>query len=386
MTPDGPGDTLLTGGGQATKLSWTAAIAATCILPLGAATVTLSQAGILALDLKEWAHSASILSAAPSGDGVEYTIAFATNWEANLQLVSSVSGGKGTFVGLPWKPGDSFALRFTLLSPVPVPAAHVSAGAAINTRDTEGYRPVDFGGSLPPSGVSSTSSDAKLIRTVGFAVGIGPENAWPAEGGTIRLLVEPARYAAIIEPPSDSTYRQRFDAATLTLSQSSMLAIGQPVLGSGLLPATSILGRVANGTGVEYTIRFSKNGDPALLELPASVNPAFGELPPSIGHFALRFTLLSSTASPGAALAALVRVDDGRPRTWQVRFGYDGSSVPAEVNVDFEPRSAKFVWIAIRPDIKPDVLLLAGQTVRVLVEPSPNAVVADVARWAKPPE
>ena len=156
------------------KLSWAGMIAVVCSVPLSAATVTLSQAGILALDWRESVHSTSILSATPRADGVEYEVAFASNRDPSVELVSSVSGGKGAFVGLPWKSGDSFALRFTLLSSAPGPEAYVSAGALISIRDMAAQAPVRLGGNRPqtgPGGAANIHHDRERRRTCPPAAG-----------------------------------------------------------------------------------------------------------------------------------------------------------------------------------------------------------------------
>lgn len=188
--------------------------------------LTLSQDGILALDDRSW-NGASIVSAVPSGKGVEYTIAFKLA-PASVTVTSSGVHGTGSLVGIPLSSMDTFALRFTLLSPLPNPNALVSVGAVINKQDSRtAFTPVALGGSVhrvdeiwAPRGqektrpgvrtveeelrqaVASTGTDATVTKAVGFTAYIAPyySNAWPSSGGTVKLLVEPVENATVLVP------------------------------------------------------------------------------------------------------------------------------------------------------------------------------------------
>jgi hypothetical protein len=188
--------------------------------------LTLSRDGILALDDRSW-NAASIVSEVPSGKGVEYTIAF-MRAPASVTVTSSGVRGKGSLVGIPLSSMDSFALRFTLLSPLPNPNALVSVGAVINKQYSgTAYAPVALGGSVhrvdeiwAPSGrkktrpgvstveeelrqaVATTGTDATVTKAVGFTAYIAPyySNAWPSSGGTVKLLVEPVEKATVLVP------------------------------------------------------------------------------------------------------------------------------------------------------------------------------------------
>lgn len=166
--------------------------------------LTLSQDGILALDDRSW-NAASIVSAVPSGKGVEYTIAFKLA-PASVTVTSSGVHGTGSLVGIPLSSMDTFALRFTLLSPLPNPNALVSVGAVINKQDSRtAYTPVALGGSVEEElrqAVASTGTDATVTKAVGFTAYIAPyySNAWPSSGGTVKLLVEPVENATVLVP------------------------------------------------------------------------------------------------------------------------------------------------------------------------------------------
>jgi hypothetical protein len=97
-------------------------------------------------------------------------------------------------VGFPLSGLDSFALRFTLLSPTPSPEAYVSVGAVVNQQKSHtGYVPVRLGGTRTTE-VASTGTDTSTTKVLGFVAYIAPAyaSAWPATGGVVRLLVEPA--------------------------------------------------------------------------------------------------------------------------------------------------------------------------------------------------
>jgi hypothetical protein len=353
-----------------------------CAFHLSAATVTISQRGIQALDSTQHTHSASIISATPTKAGVEYSISFTTD-QSSLELVSSINSGNGSFVGLPWASGNGLALQFTLLSEPPGRAAYVSAGSLINGKQSSGgYKPVRLGGAYPPSRISVTESDATVIKKIGFAVYIEPDNAsaWPRYGGTIRLRVEAAPDTTAIDAPAGSTDRDRLNAATMSFSPSTILAFHQMPSPNPSVQIARIEDAVARDGGVEYTIAFPARGIPALLlELSSIRTGPASPFPESVEHIALRFTLLSSTLGQGACLAATLGANDIRAGGDSVEVGCEGTGSTGVVNFDIDAGATRSVILSIGPGFGAHERL-KGQTARVLVEPAPGALVSDLVQ------
>jgi hypothetical protein len=157
-------------------------------------TLTLSQDGLLALDVKS-SSLARAIKATPRGKGVDYEILF-TGSPASVTFASrvQVSGA------------DHFALRFTLLSSTPGPDAYLSVGALVNQRRANSaYTPVRLGGAGVRTAVSETRTDAETVKLVGFTVYIAPHYAefWPTSEWIVRLRVEPLPVATEIKGVSD---------------------------------------------------------------------------------------------------------------------------------------------------------------------------------------
>jgi hypothetical protein len=342
-------------------------------------TLTLSQRGILALDHRAGWRSTTILKAAPSGNGVEYTIWFSTS-TAQVYLESTTEGGKGSLVGLPLSTADTFALQFTLLSSTPGPDAFVSAGAVVNLqRSSSAYAPVLLGGTGASTAVSRTRTDASRTAVLGFTVGIAPAYAgsWPTSGGLIRLLVEPAPDATLLEPASIDTavergYRDRVIGETLTLSQQGILALDHKSWQSA-----SLMSATPSGKGVEYTIRFDQV--PASLRLDSSADGGAGALvglPLSgLDSFALRFTLLSSTPGPAAYVSAGAVVNQQKSRTSHtpVRLGGTrGSTAVAGTGTDASVTKVLGFIVYVAP-YDAGAWPASGGVVQLLIEPAPDA-------------
>jgi hypothetical protein len=359
------------------RLICVAAMASICAFQISGATLTLSQPGILALDHKASWQSASILRAVPSGNGVEYTIWF-SGVPAQVYLESSASGGNGALVGLPLSSADTFALQFTLLSSTAGPKGYVAAGAIVNReRSHSAYAPILLGGPHGNTAISSTSTDASTTKILGFKVSADQgDDGWPAAGGIVRLLVEPAPNATVLEPASIKAgayrgYRDRILGETLTLSQHDVLALDHKTAKS-----TSILSAAPSGNGVEYTIWFDDRS--AGLQLDSSVNGGSGALTglplSSADTFALRFTLVSSTAGPDAYVSAGAMVNQQRSQYAfsPVELGARGSTGVSSTATDASTTKILGFTVYIAPH-NAKSWPAAGGVVRVLVEPAPNA-------------
>jgi hypothetical protein len=344
-------------------------------------TLTLSQRGILALDYKAGWRSTTILKAIPSGNGVEYTIWFSDSI-AYVYLESAARGGKGSLVGLPLSTADSFALQFTLLSSTPGPDASVYAGSLVNSQknpNSAASDSVQLGGRRVSTAVSSTSTDASRTSVLGFLVGIWlePRDSWPASGGLIRLLVEPAPGATVVEPASIDTavergYRDHVIGEGLTLSRQAILALDHKSSRSA-----SLLSATPSGNGVEYAISFT--GAPANLDLDSSVDGGAGALVglPLSGRdsFALRFTLLSSTPGPDAIVSAGAVVSQHGSHTGgfaPVRLGGTRTTMVSSTFTDDSATKVLGFTVYIA-QYDAAAWPASGGIVRLLVEPAPDA-------------
>jgi hypothetical protein len=172
-----------------------------------AATFTLSQASLLALDYSLVPGGASLVSATPNGDGVEFRISLANNTDS-LYLVSSIFEGSGYVAGMPITPGDSLALDMTLLSTSPSGDSTLTVGSVINlfntgTPNDYGYNPERIGGAFGNTLTAITATfTADSITTIGFRAGPNANDtpSWPEGGGEFRLLINPTRDAIVITP------------------------------------------------------------------------------------------------------------------------------------------------------------------------------------------
>jgi hypothetical protein len=141
------------------------------------------------------AAGASIMSAVPSGNGVEYTVQF-DNSGGSLALEVNPTGADAALLGIPLSGADSFALRFTLLDVAPQSRSIVSTASTINFGPDKHMadRPLKLGTTTVNAGTSDTGTDANMTRGIGLRVFIAPSEAasWPETGGSVRILVEPA--------------------------------------------------------------------------------------------------------------------------------------------------------------------------------------------------
>lgn len=187
-----------------------------------AATCTLSDKALMRLDwdTEHWysppwtATIADVRDVA--GPGVEFDIHYLGNDDQNdsLHRVSSKWGGNGYLAGIDISSYEAFALRFRLISvdgsSAPDVAGSLIVGAMINWPEARyAYQPQVISLSGPTAAVSSTTSDAQQIETIGFRAGIpsrrydaSSPNPWNPNGSIVTLLVQPAEGATSIPEPT----------------------------------------------------------------------------------------------------------------------------------------------------------------------------------------
>jgi hypothetical protein len=351
-------------------LRWVVLIALACSVQAGAVTLTLSQRGIEALDYMWPPASASIVQAVPSGKGVEYTILFRAR-TARLLLSSANDCGKGLLAGLPLNQGDRVGLRFTLVSTSPASRASVFTGTSVNGR----WQPVLLGGDHDTTGTSVPSADGGEISELGFMIRPVAES-WPEAGGVLRLLVEPLPMAIPIEPREEpEPFVPGPPGQTLTLTQRDLLAL--PKL-EGETASASILRAIPSGNGVEYTIRFDNNagilrmgagplgGESSLLSVPLS----------GADSFALRFTLLALAPDPQATVSVAASINKGSALQTvdsPLRLGGKGRQVGISDTGTNALMTRKLGFVVYIAPAHAKSWPTTGGTVRILVEPAPNA-------------
>ncbi len=351
-------------------LRWVVLITLVCSVQAGGVTLTLSQRGIEALDYMWRPASASIVQAVPSGNGVEYTILFRAR-TANLLLTSANGHGKGLLAGLPLNAGDSVGLRFTLVSTSPAARASVFTGTSVNGR----WRPVLLGGDHDTTGTSAPSADGGKISELGFMIRPVAES-WPEAGGVLRLLVEPLPMVIPIEPREEpDPFVPRPPGQTLTLTQRDLLALPKP---EGETASVSILRAIPSGNGVEYTIRFNNNAGAVRMEAgPLGGDSSQLSVPLSgADSFALRFTLLALAPDPRATVSVAASINCGsalktvyRP----LRLGGNGSQVGISDTGTDAMMTRKVGFVVYIAPAHAKSWPSTGGTVRILVEPAPNA-------------
>ena len=359
-------------------IGWLAALALLSVVPASGVTLTLSQRGIMALDYRAPASSASVLKAVRSGGGVEYTVLFRAR-TASLHLASLEGHGAGLLAGLPLNPGDSFALRFTLLSDPLGPKASVGAGASINGP----YQPVQLGAGRPRVAISNTPVNGPTAKTIGFTLYIAPAlaDAWPESGGIVRVLVEPAPLAIPLEPRGEpAPLPDAPPGRTLTLTQQELLHL-RSIHAAG----ASIMSAVPSGNGVEYTVQFDNSGGSLALEVnPTGADAALLGIPLSgADSFALRFTLLDVAPQSRSIVSTASTINFGPDQHMADRPLKLGTITLKAGTSDTGTDATMTRGIGLRVFIAPSEAASwpeTGGSVRILVEPAVGATPIAAAR------
>jgi hypothetical protein len=337
-----------------------------------AATVTLSQSGIIALDYRAPGPSASILHALPSQGGVEYTVSVRSRAGA-VHLFSESNRGRGLLAGLPWTPGDTFGLRFTLL-PTAVPGMTLAGGVVLN--GARGKVGLACGQTTVDSS-TATGAGGTAVEMVGFHLDFAtpPHAAWPEDGAVVQVLIQPIGNATQLTPREEPSLLP--DAApgrTFTLTAPDLLALQVP---SYRQANAFLVSAAPSDSGELYTIQFNDNRGALILELPAN-SPLLGMLSTGSDSFALKFTVKSTAPEPESVVGAGALVIDANAPVFL------SATNPSGLTSDTGARAAiirKLGVIVYIPPAGDNKWPATGGTVQILVEPAPNAVpVEDIGK------
>lgn len=181
-----------------------------------AAVFTLSDQVLMLLDDNYVNTSVSIQTTDVAGPGVVFDVSY-PGAGSSLYWVSSIYDGGGSLTGIDISKYDAFALDFTLLSvngqeDYSNGGGPVIAGALINLSSSiYAYQPqvLDFNDETRV--VSTTTSDADVIKLVGFCLNIPTwwyqtsPSPWNPNGNTVSILVQAAPNAVPLTIPEPGT-------------------------------------------------------------------------------------------------------------------------------------------------------------------------------------
>lgn len=166
-----------------------------------AVVYTLSAEGIRSLDY-ELSRPANLVKI-PTRDGVIYEITVPTNQPWTSTSLSWTTAGQGLLTHIPTQAGDRFALQYTLLS-APTTSAKITVSAIINhsVGAGNGWVPSPKAlGAGTNTVVSEVVTDQTSTTIVGSTMYTDDQFAtWPANGGTVRVMVSPAPNATVFGP------------------------------------------------------------------------------------------------------------------------------------------------------------------------------------------
>jgi hypothetical protein len=330
-----------------------------------AATVTLSQAGIVALDYKAPSPSGSILHAEARAGGVEYTVSVRSRL-GGVYLFSKSDKGQGLLAGLPWTSGDRFGLRFTFM-PTDVPGMTLSAGVLINgAYGRVGIAP----GESSVDSTTVTGAGGTAVETVGFQLDFATpaDVEWPENGAVVRVFVQPLADATQLQPRGEpSPLPDAAPGRTLTLSAADLATLRVPGHGNG---SATMVSAVPSGSGVLYTLHFNGKHGSIALELPAN-SPLLAARLTGSESFALKFTVKATTPQPEAVIGAAVSVNGPSVPVFL------RSTLTAGLTSDIGTVASVIQKLAIIVYIPPsdeEKWPAAGSTVQILAEPAANAI------------
>ena len=181
-----------------------------------ASVFTLSDQALMLLDDNYVNSSVSIHATDVAGPGVVFDVSY-PGAGSSLYWVSSIYDGQGLLTGIDISEYDAFALNFTLLSvngqeDYSNGGGPVIAGALINrSGSVYAYQPqvLDFNNNVRV--VSTTTSDADMIKLVGFCLNIPTwwyqtsPSPWNPNGNTVSVLVQAAPNAVLLTIPEPAS-------------------------------------------------------------------------------------------------------------------------------------------------------------------------------------
>jgi hypothetical protein len=181
------------------------------------ATYTLSQQGILALDITETdslAGDGVSVIRTPVANGVEYLVTFTSNAGFVAGTWSYPHGGRHMLTGLPLVNGDSLALKYTLLSSTSSsgtlrvgPAIdYVENGCSCFSIAKDARLGGGAGTSVTATVATNHTGQTTYVGSFLFVLDAVDRSTWPATGGQIRVLVSAVPGVTVLGPPALPLY------------------------------------------------------------------------------------------------------------------------------------------------------------------------------------
>jgi hypothetical protein len=181
-----------------------------------AAIFTLSDQALMLLDDNQVNTPVNIHATDVAGPGVVFDISY-PGAGSSIYWVSSIYDGGGSLTGTDISMYSAFALDFTLLSVngqknYSNGGDSVIAGALINSPSSiYAYQPQVLNFNNQTRVVSTTTSDADVIKLVGFCLNIptwwyqASPSPWNPNGNTVSVLVQAAPNAVPLTTPEPAS-------------------------------------------------------------------------------------------------------------------------------------------------------------------------------------